>query len=57
MVIRKMFSFIEKVFQPSSGSLGLIFCDFSRKLIWDVIYLTGIRKNVFFDRKNVFQNL
>ena len=28
MVIRKMFSFIEKVFQPSSGNLGLIFVIF-----------------------------
>ena len=31
MGLDKIFSFIEKLFQPSSGNLGFIFCDFCKK--------------------------
>ena len=52
MVFRKMFSFIEKVFQHSSGNLGLIFCDFWRKLIFGRLFiLQGLEKMFSFIEK------
>ena len=46
----KIFSFIER-FQPSSGNLGFIFCDFCKKKIFGDVNLWGLKKMFSFIEK------
>ena len=52
MLIRIMFSFIEKVFQPSSGNLGLIFFGFLKEINFGMLFiLQGLEKMFSFIEK------